>query len=119
MTYSLLFRKKVLAVREKEGLSIAQVAKRFDVGIASVTRWLKRVEPIKHYKRPWLKIDMYALAQDIRDYPDAYLRERAERFGVSINAIFHALRRLNVTVKKNTVPSQNGRYQTIHLPGEG
>ena len=43
MTYSLDFRRKVLSVREKEGLTIAQVTERFDVGVASVTRWLDRI----------------------------------------------------------------------------
>ncbi|WP_254776401.1 hypothetical protein [Nitrosomonas sp. Nm34] len=41
MTYPISFRRKVLSIREKENLSIAQVAKRFCVGIASVTRWIK------------------------------------------------------------------------------
>ncbi|SFN12269.1 hypothetical protein SAMN05421863_11079, partial [Nitrosomonas communis] len=41
MTYPILFRRKVLSVREKENLSIAQVAKRLDVGVASVMRWIK------------------------------------------------------------------------------
>lgn len=43
MSYSLDFRRKVLEVRQREGLSIAQVAKRFAVGKASVMRWLKRM----------------------------------------------------------------------------
>ena len=48
MTYSSDFRRKVLSVREKEGLTIAQVAARFDVGVASVVRWLKQPEPKIH-----------------------------------------------------------------------
>ncbi|TYP69658.1 hypothetical protein BCL69_11414 [Nitrosomonas communis] len=38
MTYPISFRRKVLSVREKENLTIAQVAKRFCVSVASVTR---------------------------------------------------------------------------------
>ncbi len=44
MTYSSDFRRKVLSVREKEGLTIAEVAVRFCVGVASVVRWLKTPE---------------------------------------------------------------------------
>ncbi|SFN23657.1 IS630 transposase-related protein, partial [Nitrosomonas communis] len=43
MAYSLDIRRKVLSVREKEGLTIAEVAARFDVGVASVTRWVKNI----------------------------------------------------------------------------
>jgi transposase len=45
MTYSLDFRRKVLSVREKEDLTIAEVAARFCVGVASVVRWLKKPKP--------------------------------------------------------------------------
>ncbi|UVS61213.1 MULTISPECIES: helix-turn-helix domain-containing protein [Nitrosomonas] len=45
MTYPILFRRKVLSVREKENLSIAQVAKRFCVGVASVMRWINTPDP--------------------------------------------------------------------------
>ena len=43
MAYSLDFRCKVLSVRTKEKLTIAEVATRFDVGVASVVRWIKDV----------------------------------------------------------------------------
>lgn len=40
MTYSIDFRKKVLKIREEEGLSLEGIAIRFGVGKASVMRWL-------------------------------------------------------------------------------
>ncbi len=43
MTYSIDFRRKVLAVKEKEGLTIAEAAARFFVGKATVVRWLNRI----------------------------------------------------------------------------
>ncbi|TYP71040.1 MULTISPECIES: hypothetical protein [Nitrosomonas] len=48
MAYPISFRRKVLSVREKENLTIAQVAKRFCVGVASVTRWIKTPDPRIH-----------------------------------------------------------------------
>ncbi len=93
MTYSSDFRSKVLSVREREGLTIAQVTARYDVGVASVVRWLKRPEPKTHgFRRR--KIDIDALAREIEQYPDAYQSERAARFGVHQNAICHALKKL-------------------------
>lgn len=44
MTYSLDFRSKVLKIRKTEDLSMAEVAKRFGVGLASVMRWSKNLE---------------------------------------------------------------------------
>ena len=102
MTYSLDFRRKVLSIHEKEGLTIAQLAERFDVGVASVTRWLDRIEPCMKRNKPATKIDILALARDVEEYPDAYLYERAARFGVSVTGIFLALRRLGI--RSSSIP---------------
>ncbi|MGL5783914.1 MAG: IS630 transposase-related protein [Alphaproteobacteria bacterium] len=80
MSYSIDFRRKVLDVREKEGLSMESVAARFGVCVASVMRWTKEISPKRtRYKPP--KIDMEALLSlDVETHSDAYLRERAARF---------------------------------------
>ncbi|SDW80130.1 IS630 transposase-related protein [Nitrosomonas communis] len=72
MTYPISFRRKVLSVREKENLLIAQVAQRFCVGVASVMRWIKTPDPRTTRNKPATKIDMEMLAQDVKNYPDAY-----------------------------------------------
>ena len=106
MTYSLDFRKKVLSIRSKEGLSFAQVAKRFGVSVNSVFLWSKNLEP-KHTKnRPTIKIDRDALMEDIKKHPDDYGYERAQRFSVSTSGIYCALRRLGISYKKNSQSSQ-------------
>ena len=104
MTYSLDFRRKVLSVKKKEHLSFAKVAKRFDVGLASVVRWSASIVPKKTRNKPTTKINMQALQKDILAYPDAYQYERAQRFGVSKNGIWHALRRLIVLTLLSTAP---------------
>lgn len=116
MTYSIDFRRKVLSVREKESLTIAEVAERFCVGAATVVRWLKRVEPQRTRVKPATKIDRIALARDVREYPDAYQSERARRLGVSEKGIGHALRRMNITYKKNTKAPKGERRRTAYLP---
>ena len=118
MTYPISFRRKVLSVREKEGLTIAQTAARFCVGIASVTRWVKNPVPKESRNKPATKIDMAALAHDVREFPDAYQAKRARRLGVSEKGIGHALRRMHISYKKNTAASQSGRRRTAHLPGD-
>lgn len=102
MSYSLDFRKKVLLVQEKERLSCRQVAKRFDIGLTTLTRWRLRLQPKQYTRKQPRKIDLKKLAQDIQERPDDYQYERAERFGVKQSSICSALRRLNITYKKNT-----------------
>jgi len=76
MTYSIDFRRKVLSVREKDRLTISEVAARFCVGVASVVRWLKQPEPKRTRNKPATKIDMDALARDVVEHPDAYASHR-------------------------------------------
>jgi len=45
MTYSIDFRQKVLLIKEQEKLTVAETAVRFGIGVASITRWDKRLEP--------------------------------------------------------------------------
>lgn len=117
MAYSLDFRRKVLLVREREHLTIEQVARRFDVGKASVMRWVKHIErkPSGPRRR---KLDLLRLEQDIRDYPDAYQHERAARLGVAQNAIFYALKKLRISYKKNAQPSSGRPRRTARLSDE-
>ena len=113
MTYSRDFRSKVLSVRAQEKLSMAKVAKRFGVALTSVMRWSNNIESIKKRNKPATKIDMEALKLDVEKYPDAYQFERAERLNVSEGCVFHALKRLNVTYKKNTSASQGKPRKTL------
>jgi len=99
MTYSIDLRKKVLEVKEKEKLSYKEVARRFSVGIASVVRWSKRLEPQKTRNKPATKIDREALSADVAKYPDSYQYERAKRFGVTQQGIGAALKRLGISVR--------------------
>lgn len=117
MTYSLDFRRKVLSVRDKEALSMKEVAERFDVGIASVMRWVKNITPQMTRHKPALKLNMEALARDVQEHPDSYHHERAERFSVSPTCIRKALKRLGVTYKKKPPASQGVSRGTYSLPG--
>jgi len=115
MTYSLDFRKKVLSIRSKESLSFAQVAKRFGVSVNSVFLWSKRLEPRRTKIRPATKIDRETLMEDITKYPDAFNYERAHRLNVSASGICCAMKRLRISYKKNTQPSQGLRNKKTNL----
>ena len=76
--YGLDFRSNVMEIRRYEGL--AAVAARFGVGVSSVMRWSKRLEPMVKRNKPATKIHMVALASDVQLNPDSFLHERAARW---------------------------------------
>jgi transposase len=115
MTYSIDFRKKVLAIKEKEKLSFADVSKRFGVGKNTIFVWSKKLEPQKNRNKPAFKIDMQKLKEDIEQYSDAYQYERAARLGVSRTCIWYALKRLKVTYKKSLKTSKGKTRREIRV----
>ncbi len=115
MTYSIDFRRKVLSVQKKEKLTNSEVANRFDIGIATLIRWKKRLEVLCR-RRENTKIDAKELLEDVKKYPDSYNYERAIRLNVSTQGIRHALKRLKITYKKNTKSSQSQQRRTAYIP---
>ena len=65
MTYSIDFRQKVLSIKAQEKLTGAETAERFGIGVASITRWDKQIEPQRTRSKPATKLDMEALKQDV------------------------------------------------------
>lgn len=104
MTYPLKQRQHILKVKERERLSYSQTSKRFSVSARSIQRWEKDLYPKETRNKPASKIDMNALVQDVKNHPDAYQYERAERFGVSTRGMCDALKRLRITRKKKSSP---------------
>lgn len=99
--YPLSFRQKILALKESECLSYADLGKRFLIHPRTIQRWKQRIEPKLKRDKPATKIDMQALRIDIEKHPDRYQWERAKDYNVSAWAIGRAIRRLGITVKKN------------------
>lgn len=100
MSYSIDFRKKVLLTKEQEKMTFQEVSERFCVGVASVVRWSKNIQPKGKRNKGTIKIDWEALTKDIEKHPDSYQYERAQRFGVSQQGISYALKRLNFSRQK-------------------
>lgn len=103
--YSQDFRDSVLNLRKNNALSMAVTAKRCGVNIGTIYKWVHN--PVANYKRnrPCLKIDMDALMIDVKLYPYATLKQRAEKFQVSLGCICGAFKRLNI--KRISDPSGN------------
>ena len=101
MTYPLKFRQHVLSVRAKENLTLEETSIRFQIGRASLTRWLRNITP-RSYNRPMRKINLEALREDVLLHNDMFIRERAKRFSVSYEPMRRALKKLNISNKKNS-----------------
>lgn len=86
----------------RSGGSKAEAARRFKVGEASVSRWLKPGGVA--YTRPGppgpRKLDGEALRRHVAAHPERTQAERARHFQVSRHCIWHALHKLAVTHKK-------------------
>lgn len=118
MTYSLDYRKRVLAIKQTEGLTYEETSQRFKVGIASLFRWKKELAPKRKKNRPSLKVDMEALRADVEKHPDRFQYERAKDYGVNPWTIGVALKRLGVSYKKNAESSESGRGGTYMFPSK-
>ncbi|MGH6794241.1 MAG: IS630 transposase-related protein [Methylocella sp.] len=85
------------------GGSKAEAARRFNVGEASVYRWVKPGG--LDYERPGPrtphKLDREVLRRHVEEHDDLTQKERAQHFGVSRHCIWNALRKTGITRKKN------------------
>lgn len=107
MAYSLDLRQRVVN-RVRSGHSVPETAELYQVSPATIYRWLQRSDlaptVVKQRRR---KIDPAALKAHVRDHPEARLKDRARDFGVHPSAIGFALKRLKITVKKNSSATVN------------
>ena len=101
MTYSLDLRKKVLSF-VSDGGSKSEAVRLFKISRDTLYRWLNAddLKPKKHGFRK-RKLDKKALRKHVEEYPDMFLHERAEVFGVHTSSISRALKAMRI-VKKRT-----------------
>ncbi|MDH5192997.1 MAG: transposase [Nitrospira sp.] len=104
----------------RRGGSKTEAARRFQVGEASVYRWLKlggltyqRPGPRRPYKLDWEQ-----LRRHVDAHPDQTQAERARHFEVSRYCIWNALHRLQITHKnKDRVPgTRSAAMETVPAP---
>ena len=105
MAYDKQYREKVLKYIDK-GHSLKEAHEVFEVGTTTIKEWKKlKKETGKLDKRPLdrknRKICPDRLKAYITEHPDSYLSEIAEVFSCTASAVFYALKRLNITLKKN------------------
>lgn len=103
MAYSIELKQKALDYLDKCG-SITQVATAFGVDRSTIRAWVKKQQSGNlacsggGYR--YCKIDKQKLLKLIQEKPDAYLYELAQEFGCSSVAVFKALKKMNMSLKK-------------------
>lgn len=96
-------RKRVIAFVSSGG-SKAEAARRFQVSRGSIYNWMNAADALS-YRKPGPKhshkLDWEELRRQIEAHEDLTQKERAGHFGVSRHCIWHALRKMKLTRKKN------------------
>ena len=98
--YGLDLRKRVVNF-VRSGGSKAEAARRYEISEATVYSWLNRpdLKPTVVSRRR-RKLDWQAVAEHVRQYPEARLIDRAKHFGVTISSMHYALKQMKITRKK-------------------
>ena len=110
--YSLDLRERVLKYLEKNNDKKA-ASQLFQVGIATVYRWVARKREKGHVKPlrreyAYKKINEQKLIEYMKAYPDRFLSEIALDFGLTPPGVFYALKRLKITRKKRQRSIEKG-----------
>lgn len=103
MAYSLDLRKKVIDYRKTHTLEETYLA--FNISKSTILDWETLQKETGNLKkrplhRTFKKIDPVALAEFVVESPDSYLSEIAEHFNCTATAIFYALEKQKITLKK-------------------
>ena len=104
MAYSEDLRMKTIEYLE-QGHTLASASKVFNIDITTIHKWKKQYQELGHVRKKQLnrsfkKIDPAVLTDYVKKHPDAYLKEIAQVFGCTDEAVRLALRHLGITRKK-------------------
>jgi len=104
MAYSIDFRKRAIEYMDA-GHTGKELYEAFKIYPSAIERWRKLLYEtgtleLQYNGTRTGKIDLSKLQKAVEERPDAYLSELAIQFGCTKQAVFYALKRLEITVKK-------------------
>jgi len=110
MAYSVDFRRRAIEYMDA-GHSGKELYEAFKIYPSAIARWRKLFEETGSLETQYNetrvgKIDLTKLQKAIEERPDAYLWELAIEFNCTKQAIFYALKRLKITLKKRPLPTR-------------
>ena len=96
-----------------EGHTFKELRETFKIPAITYYDW-KRKQESGYYEEEHTferkgKIDKEALAKAVSEKPDSYLRELAQPFNCTEQAVFYALEKLGITLKKRPLPTAKSR----------
>ena len=108
MAYSIDFIKRAVSYKQ-EGHTLKQLEEAFGIPAETYYDWKKKLENgfvfgAKAKGKRKRKIDKTILEHAVEENPDAFLWELGEQFNCTPVAIFYALKKLNITLKKRPLP---------------
>ena len=106
MTYSLVFRMQVLKSLD-EGMTFAEASEFYNLSPTTIQNWKRRVHSKTTRQTKPYKIPDDVLLNDVQEHPDDYQYERARRLNCSKTGIYHALKRLGISQKKDLRASKS------------
>ena len=106
MTYSIDYRKQVLS-SIADGMTILEAALFYGLSTSTIHSWQQNLAPKTTRNKAPTKIPDDALIEDVNIYPDYYNYERARRLNCSKTGIFNALKRLDISQKKDLGTSKS------------
>lgn len=114
MSYSKEYRKRAVEYKE-EGHTFKEVREVFKIPAITYYDWKEKLangyyERKKKIERECL-INKERLAEAVKEKPDAYLRELAEPFECTPQAVFYALRAMGISLKKRHIPTQSSQQK--------
>ena len=110
--YDKSFRERVIAFKES-GVTFKQLKAVFGMERRTYLAWMKlrdetgSVVPEQVFRSRRRKIDKSLLKKAIEEKPDAQLSELASLFKCSVPAVFYALKKMDITLKKTFLMPKN------------
>ncbi|AGQ28465.1 TPA: IS630 transposase-related protein [Streptococcus pyogenes] len=106
MAYDVDFRKRVISFVQDEGHTRKEACKLFNISVNTLYLWEQQLKHQgtltvkKRSPRP-RKLPLDQLQKFVSEHPDAFLREIAEHFDCTPQSVWAALKKINVTLKKD------------------
>ena len=109
VAYSLDLRKRVMSLVQS-GLTEMEVKKLLNISLSTIGRYKRRfrkngtlqAKSLNTYNHPSKIVDLVEFENFVRRNRDLTLSEMGKEFGCSGVAVFHKLRKIGYTFKKNT-----------------
>jgi transposase len=108
MAYGMDFKKRAVAYKQ-EGHTFKQLREAFGIPSETYYQWEKKLKSgyyeIKVERTRNRKIDKEDLKRSVARKPDSYPYELAQKYRCTESAVFYALKKLKITLKKRHLPT--------------